>query len=45
MMVREAGKHQSEANKQVKVYMTDFFLFARENFHNVLIRIAKQLFR
>ena len=29
----------------VKVYMTDFFLFARLNLSNVLISVAKKFFR
>ena len=28
----------------LKVYMTDFFLFARSNLPNVLISIAKKIF-
>ena len=28
-----------------KVYMTDFFLFARLNLPNVLISVAKKIFR
>ena len=31
-------------NISLKVYMTDFFLFARSNLPNVLISIAKKFF-